>query len=71
MKKPLTAYKLIQELKKLCEENGADSKQVIVHFRAGRDSYTQDIRQVEADLYNSQDNSTLESIALFNDPRHL
>jgi hypothetical protein len=69
--KPYTAARLIKEIIALCAEHGADPKNVTINFRSGRDSYVQTIHQVEEDLFNAEDNSTLETIALFNDPREL
>jgi len=70
MKKPYTAHKLIKEITELCESHQVDPKNVVIHFRSDRDSYVRTIHQVEEDLYNADDNSTLESIVMFEDPKH-
>lgn len=71
MKKPYSAYRLIKEITELCDHHGVDPKDVTILFRDTRDSDPYTIREVEEDLYNEDDNSTLETIMLLNDSRDL
>ncbi len=66
-KKPYTAARIIKEITSLCEEHGADPKDITILFRRTRNSDPVTIHQVEEDLFNADDNSTFETIMLFND----
>lgn len=70
-KNPYTAARLIKEITFLCDHHGVDPKDVEILFRRCRDSDPVTIHEVEEDLYNEDDNSTLETIMLLNDPRDL
>jgi len=70
-KNPYTAARLIKEITDLCNHHGADPKDITILFRRNRNFDPVTIHEVEEDLYNEDDNSTLETIMLLNDPKEL
>ena len=70
-RKPLTAYTLIKQLQKICDENNVDPNQVIIEYRETRDDDPVCVTHAEEDLYDSETNSILESIMLFNNPKEV
>ena len=70
-KNPYTAARLIKEITDLCQYHRVDPKDITILFRRTRNCDPVAIREVEEDLYNEYDNSTLETIMLLNDPKEL
>ena len=70
-RKPLTADKLIKNIQRICDENNADPKNIVIMFRSTRDCDQECVTHIEEDLFDSETNNSLESIMLFNDPREL
>lgn len=62
-KKPLNAKKLLKFLLEL-ESNGTNLSNVNVLYRYGRDEDESSVYEVEEDLYDANDNTTLTSIML-------
>ena len=62
-KKPLNAKKLLKFLLEL-EKNGTNLSNVNVLYRYGRDEDESSVYEVEEDLYDANDNTTLTSIML-------
>jgi hypothetical protein len=69
-KKPLTAKKLLNFLLSL-ENQGIDLKNVDVLYRYDRDDDENNVYEVEEDLYDENDNSTLTSIMLLTNGEEL
>jgi hypothetical protein len=69
-KKPLTAKKLLNFLLSL-ENKGIDLKNVDVLYRYDRDDDENNVYEVEEDLYDENDNSTLTSIMLLTNGEEL
>jgi hypothetical protein len=70
-KNPYTAARLIKEITDLCNHHKVDPKDITILFRRNRDCNPVTIHEVEEDLYNEHDNSTLETIMLINDSKNL
>lgn len=70
IKKPLTAKKLLNFLLSL-ENKGIDLKNVDVLYRYDRDDDENNVYEVEEDLYDENDNSTLTSIMLLTNGEEL
>jgi hypothetical protein len=62
-KKTLNAKKLLKFLLEL-ENNGTNLSNVNVLYRYGRDEDESSVYEVEEDLYDANDNTTLTSIML-------
>jgi hypothetical protein len=69
-KKPLTAKKLLNFLLAL-EENEVDLNIVNIYYRYDRDSDEEVVFEVEEDLYDENDNVTLNSIMLLTNGEEL
>ena len=69
-KKPLTAKKLLKFLLDL-EKSGIDLSSVDILYRYDRDSDETNVYEVEEDLYDENDNSTLTSIMLLTNGEEL
>jgi hypothetical protein len=65
--KQLTAQELFDFLKDL-EEQGLDLNKIDVNYRHDYDSDVEEVRNVDEDLYDEVDNSTLTSICLVTEP---
>lgn len=68
-KKPLTAQKLLAFL--LSTQAHHDLSQVVIYYRYDRDSEEETIYEVEEDLYDEEDNSTLASIMFYSNSEEI
>jgi hypothetical protein len=68
-KKPLTAQKLLAFL--LETQTQHDLSKVAIYYRYDRDSEEETIYEVEEDLYDEEDNSTLTSIMLYSNSEEI
>ena len=65
--KQLTAQELFDFLKDL-KKQGLDLNKIDVNYRHDYDSDVREVRNVDEDLYDAVDNSTLTSICLVTEP---
>lgn len=68
-KKPLTAQNLLEFL--LETQTHHDLSQVVIYYRIDRDSEEETIYEVEEDLYDEEDNSTLASIMFYSNSEEI